>query len=231
MRLALTTIAVFAVAISSAQADVIAEWNTNSNPTPPGSISASLLTTGLDSGVLDRGPGLTQSNGDSQGAGNYAADGFDSSNEAGAVSGNDYFSLTVNVESGFTADFDDIIAQIDRQGNGPNNIALYYLADGGSLTDTGLEEAIPSSGDGTKTWDVSGISDLDDVTTSVEFRFYGFGLGNDPSRAYADWEEIQVDGSGVDDVGIRINGSVVPEPATMGLLAMGGLALLRRRRA
>ena len=71
------------------------------------------------------------------------------------------------------------------------------------------------------------ISALTEVTSAVEFRFY-FTNSDPTSSSDTAFTDISTLGEG--GFGIFFNGTVVPEPGSLALLAPGGFVIWRRRR-
>ena len=81
-------------------------------------------------------------------------------------------------------------------------------------------------------WEVSDTGDLDYTTTPLE---YAVDLAPGGTTDYYEYIGVRVGFAGVDIAGdvayvSRVSLDVVPEPATMGLLAIGGLGILIRRK-
>ena len=136
--------------------------------------------------------------------------------ESDTINNNDYFTWTVNAQTGYRFDVTNIVFNWDRSSTGPSNAFLRSSVDGFASD--------------LATWDVSaggsyqadlssaGLTNL----TSIEFRFYGYRAGSTLGSG-------GFEGTGDDLV---INGTVIPEPSTLALisLAFGGLAVSRRLR-
>ena len=135
-----------------------------------------------------------------------------------------YFELTVSAETGYTLDLDSISFNSARGGStGIRGFELYAEVDGGAFT-YGVSTPILDVDNETGTRsDPRAVSvDLTGAKyqgiESITFRYYA--LTDSPGNFVRT----------IDFDGWTLAGDVIPEPATMGLLALGGLAVLRRRR-
>lgn len=143
-------------------------------------------------------------------------DGFSSEQVLAGVTAGGYTSFTIDFESGFRDDFFTGSADIEVALIAGGNV---IASDTISVTGTGSPNtaAIPF----TATQVVLGSLDLTGLTGSeaVSLRFSNTtGGGGSP------WERTAL----VDNV--SIDATPVPEPGSLALLSLGGLAMLRRRR-
>lgn len=155
---------------------------------------------------------LTNSTGQNKQALDIRSRPVGSSTEAAALANNAYATMTLTPDSGWVINFD--------------SMELEFVA-GGAAGDRSL--FIRSSLDGfannlfsavtTTTTQSSGLIDLSafsGITVPVEFRIYTYNdIGNSDRSVIVDT--------------FQINGTVIPEPVSASLLALGGLVLLRRR--
>lgn len=126
-----------------------------------------------------------------------------------------YFGFTVTVDSGYSFSLDDLGVSFDSDQN--ITVARYYSTDGFatstrigndlSITDTNVLAAA-------ETTDLN----LNDLTGTVSFRFYGFNANS----AGADLS--------LDEVWLQGNVATIPEPSAALLTSLGILLLLRRRK-
>ncbi|MBX2851067.1 MAG: PEP-CTERM sorting domain-containing protein, partial [Phycisphaeraceae bacterium] len=117
---------------------------------------------------------------------------------------------TITPDAGVTLDFDDVVWDKGFFGAGLDDGAIRTSLDGFAATvATGVDD------DALITFDLTG---LPDVTSEIEFRFY---FTNDGSAS--SWGDIN-------GTGLTFNGTVVPEPGSLALIALGGISMLRRRR-
>lgn len=118
-----------------------------------------------------------------------------------------------------TAGLEDIIVTFATRGTSTGyNSGLYsYSTDGTNFTQAGVPStATISTTFALATADLSSISAIDDQS-SVFVRYTLAGASS-------------VSGNNRID-NLQINGTVIPEPASLGLIGVGALALLRRRRS
>jgi hypothetical protein len=205
---------------SFASAQTIVGWDTASAPAKVagGPFNATTLNSGLDSASL-----LTNESGlDYEGnATGYVFDRTNQSTLADAITDGDFISASIDFGAS-TVSFDSFSANLATSASAE----LFLLSDATQSTPgtwaTG--DSLGTFGAATPgTITLSSVTGLQNLTTSVEFRFYF--TGNNPA---ADSEFTNLAG---DD--IVFTGTVIPEPSTSALFAgaLGlSLVLLRRRR-
>ncbi|HEX7010476.1 MAG TPA: PEP-CTERM sorting domain-containing protein [Phycisphaeraceae bacterium] len=133
-----------------------------------------------------------------------------------------YFSFTVTPDSGNTLNLDSLTLDAARGGGSrPRGFVVRSSADGFTTdlavnpnTNTDLPTQRLIDFFTTYTVDLSDPA-FDAVAGPLEFRIYVFSPGT---------------GSAIDFDNITLHGEVVPEPASLALLGLGGLGFLRRRR-
>jgi hypothetical protein len=114
---------------------------------------------------------------------------------------------------------------------GPGFFDFFYSADGTTFTQFGSSYDGPDLDFSSSTfrpenvlsWDLSSISALDN-DSSVFFRVAVNGTTSEGGGTIGSAGSFRVDD-------FTVNASAVPEPASLALLGLGGLALLRRRRS
>lgn len=205
MNRSTAAVLVFLAAVGLAQADVLVSYElSNAEGTPDGSPAESLdgLIAGNLTAVNLSSSGFTTTD-----------DGHAFIRESGAPASLDlsmYWSFTLEAESGT---FDVTGISLDSRVNNEATAANFVVrSSADNFSATLLSVATNSDTWSTFSEPVTGL----DGQSSLEFRIYvfdGTGLdGNAPIR--------------LDDIVV----SGIPEPATVGVLAIGGLAALRRRR-
>lgn len=137
---------------------------------------------------------------------------------AEAISEDVYIEFTITPDSGFEIDYSTVTVDVQKEAGG----AFFYswlLVDGDSNGwDTGDELAGDSFDTiGSYVTMSMDASSLADITTATTFRLY---LGSDGTGA--------ANGINVDN--IVVNGTVVPEPASLALVGLGALLIAGRRR-
>jgi len=198
---------------ASASAATLVTWDfagyAGTEATAPGT-----ELTGMADSTLSHGAGLQ-----------YSVSNPDSFNGTGflatlaqALTANDYFTFSLEASPTYSFSVDSIVFNFDSSPSGPQSWALFSSATGFNEGDV-LNNWV-SVGAGTQTATLSGVTELQDIAGPVEFRIYGYEASLASGTG-------SFEGSGND---ITVNGAVVPEPATMGLLGLGALALALRRR-
>jgi hypothetical protein len=161
--------------------------------------------------------------------GSGVANVYQSTTETQAKSVGDYISFTLTPAAGYALDISSVafrVAQLTGNNTAARGFSLATSADSSDFsTDLAMDGQISgfratTGGFEAFSIDTSAMSQYANITTSVEFRFYGWTPSN---------------GQGIGFDKFTINGSlvpvVVPEPAPASLVAFGGLGIawLNRR--
>lgn len=149
---------------------------------------------------------------------------------AEAITANSFIEFTLTPNVGFQYTATSFSFYWDRSNTGPSSVALRSSADsfGSNLGSvTGL-----TSG-GTFSLNTITIGSLTNVSTATTFRLYGFGATATGGTAGFDTQASPVDLTLAPNVSLNGTTSVIPEPSTYALLALGlgALVLLRRKSA
>ncbi len=218
-----------------AKAGFIAGWDFSTITTSGGNLGNSPMTA-TTTDPNDTVGGLTR--GWTVGAGTAAAYAWGGNNfaqspnntEAGAIAANNVATFSVTANSGYTLSLSDIPAyNIRRSATGPNTGLWQYEVDGGAFTDIGAQitwgSVTTSAGNPEPLIDLSGIPALQNVAagTTVTFRCVTWGATSTSGTWY-----FNEPGPHTTDPDIGVEGSLgaVPEPCTLGLLAIGGACAL-----
>jgi hypothetical protein len=205
----LLTIAFIVLAVSClTQATEIVKYDFGSYPTlvfTP-TIGAEHITAGNFSYVGDGSTSSCTGNGGGYGYqvnGGWLKDGY-----------LNYFSFTISIESGWSLNLDKKSVKFDASPStmtGPRLARVTYL--GNPEIAIGSEIDISTSG-----WWTFGAYEnppITGLTGTIEFRIYA---------------RDATDGGILDIDNVTLNGTLIPEPATIALLSLGALSLLRRKK-
>ncbi len=202
-----------AVVAGTASAATVASWDfagaAGTEATSDGSMAGN-----MEQSVLSHGAGLgyATSNPDS-----FNGTGFLSTLTA-ALGADDYFTFSLEASTSYMLSVSSIDFNFDASGSGPQSWALFSSVTGFNEGDV-LNNWV-SVGPSSQTATLSGVSELQDMTSLVEFRVYGYEASLQSGTG-------SFEGTGND---LQVNGQVIPEPATLSLLCLGALTLLRRRK-
>jgi len=243
---------------ATAVADVIVDYNlTNivtSSASPAVTAPPTTVGPGITASDITRGPGLTPLNlsrgFSSQGWNNRTNT---STTRADAISGNKYYAFSVTIAPGSTASFSDITVGLYKSAiTSPANLEWQYSLDSfttagntlvsfnhfGRNSGTAPGTITPfqwmttdtpgqSNGNPTPPLDISGVAALQNLAgpATVNFRLYGWGSINGSPTTSTNTLALGR------DTGPLINGTLVPEPGSIGLVVAGmGLAIACRFR-
>ena len=227
---------------SSAFAATVTQWNFNSNPpdatstpaTGTTSPSVGAGTIGTVGGVTT--PGFSSGNGSSDAAGTFDNSGYQTE---GYPSANDAGNKTAGIEVAVsTVGFEDIMVSFDQRhsNTSANTVRFQYSTDGITFVDSTQFTFTPAASGTGDTWynnrsiDLSSVAAADN-NPNFKFRVVsefdpgtGTYLASRSTSTYAGgtyrFDMVTVSGT-----------AAVPEPATLGVIALGSLIALRRRRA
>jgi hypothetical protein len=213
-----------AIIVTSAQAQALLEWNfSGDNSSNRPTMSSTFNAAGSGSAVLSRGVGAPAT----AGGDSFRTTGFQ--NNGISLLNDDYFEFTLSITQVTPivslSSIDMRFAGTAAYSAAPGvDMAWAYSFDGGAFT---LLNTFNRIGNGTSSFDLSGVSALQSVTDvqAITFRFFASG-----QTTTGGWGFIN---SAAQDPGLVLNGTidVVPEPSTYALLALSGgaLALYRFR--
>jgi hypothetical protein len=210
----ITTFATAGVLIlsASARADVMATLI--SGPNKSDSSYTGVHPNVVGGAGLGNGAGLTYPVGTFT---TYTVQGANASSLANAVTNNDYVTWGLSFADAW--DLDGFSLRFDRNSSGPPNIEVQISVNGGAFTPV-LTESFGTAGEEHINVPLTAF----DNVTSVTFRAYLWGASSGGGQM--DFENSANIGNGT----FQLFATAVPEPASIGLLGLAGLALLRRRR-
>jgi hypothetical protein len=222
MKKILVVLAVLAMA-SAAQAAVLATWNfQGSNSSLWGEaapIAGANLGTGIGSAALTFGTGFTATSSGNNLRGNGTTWGGVS--RTIAVGDSSYVQLLLTAASLYTLTVQSVDARMDGSSTGIGGSERWAAnADGGAYS---FVIAAGTTANGTlRSFDVT-----DTAGSSVGLRYFA-----SPTAAGGSWGFSGTTGTAPASQSIVVNGTTtsIPEPATMGLLGLGALAMVLRRK-
>jgi len=214
------TILLLTLSCISAHSAVIAQYDINNDPTAltgvaPTGITASNLTSpsfALAANVV--GVGFININ---EGAG--LQDGT-TNNIAGAFASNQFVTFTVTAAPGCTLDLTSLDFSLLRASQGPQDYAVRSSVDGFASNIVFADQAIgPSLSTESVALTGAAFQGLSTITFQIAF---DDRINNTSSNSAVQLHDIVLNG--------EIIGTHVPEPSSAALLALGGLALVARRK-
>ncbi len=232
MKRLITTMAIALVAATAVRADVLALWENDDLTTTNLTATADTVHADLSSSTMDQLIGSADGWNDTLGAIQNAA-GVNSL--ATAITAGDYFTFTITPNAGKVVSYSDAFLRYSVGANVRPATTVFTLMS--SLTGFTSADAIgtvsaslpvDASVVGTGTFDLTGASALQSVAagTAVEFRLYAHNTDANAMTRVSIGHLFATNGT--DD--FVLNGTVVPEPATLGLLGFAAAGMLWVRR-
>ena len=167
-------------------------------------------------GVFTRGSGITA---------NAGATSINSANWTfnAALDPNDYYTFTLTPTNGWVIQLSSFVFGHRRSATGPQNFELRSSLDGFGSVINSFSVGSADTSDKVQNINLTGVSALQDIRNSVEFRIFGFTATNTGGT----WR-IGTTGTPT----FTIQGEAVPEPSTLvvsGVVLVVALAGWRRR--
>ncbi len=202
-------------AASVGYGDLLAGWEVtgvNASAVPVFTNTVAGANINSNANVLSLGSGVSAS----ATADTFGGTSFNVADLGTAISGNKYISWTLQAQNGWLFSVTNISMNFNRTGTGGSNMVLRSSADGFSSDLNTWNNFAGTAGGGDANIGMS-LS----ATNSLEFRLYIWGAsaasGADRFRTISG-NDLQIQGT-----------TMIPEPATLGLLGLGALALIYRR--
>ena len=154
------------------QNSTLLSWTFDANTGSEVSATASVIDANISnispSAVIVRGAGLTAANN----AGRFNATFWTTTALlSDAITNNDYMEFTITPNSGFKMTLDSLYFNWEKSGSGPGSVTVRSSVDG-YTADLFAVTGLANTANPQQKADLTGF---DDLTTSVTFRFYGFG--------------------------------------------------------
>jgi hypothetical protein len=223
MNLWVAVAALWCAALTGGYAQtVLISWDVNgSNAASTGNLAGTPAAS-ISAGTLSLGSGLAASSA----ASTFGGSGFDQSGLAGAITNQDYLAFTITVADGYTLNLASL-EYLAGKSSGSTTLSAVLTSNrtGFTASDALDTYTFTNSSPALRSVTLAGITSLQTITGTVEFRLYGVSSSTDTFRIRSN--------AGAD---LKISGTVtaVPEPATTaaiaGAAALVGVIWLRRQR-
>ncbi len=221
MKKVFAVLAGLLIAHVTARADLLIGWNVNGLVGTEESVVAAYAAPNVVSTtLLSRGVGITT---------NATANAYNSaswttptnSTVVNAIASNDYYSIRIIADPGYTLDLTNFVYRNTRSSTGPSNITLRTSADGFSSDVASWVVTATVANDISTALNITGVTD-------IELRIYGSGA----SSAAGTLRVADGGNHGATGIDLAVFGAVVPEPGTFALLVagLGVVTAVRRRR-
>jgi hypothetical protein len=220
------------------RADTITAFNFNGNTGSETSVAASTQAPGTTSSDISRGGGLGGPSFSSGGSFAFKPiDHYYNDSQADKEAKGEYVLFSVTPEAGHTLSLSQIVFGVNMQSGTANEFPeLSVSSDGTNFT---VVAASSTTGPGSNayssvnvgTFDLSGLANLQNTSSTITFHLFDStptsdGHGYQTGSIVALGRQTQNDALTLSGA---VGGGAVPEPASLGLLALGGLVMLRRR--
>ncbi len=216
---------------SYANAAALLQWDFGSSNGNVATSDATTVDSSMQASTLSRGAGMPMAPCTFMpGYGSFTTDTSAAPGTlGGAVTANAYYEFGAAPQSGMKMSLSSVgFAGWQQNTHAGATIAVQYSLDGFTTAgvDVGSASGIHDGWAGAQySVDLSGVAALQDATQSVTFRLYYYGFGGWEQRGLG-----QINGANAD---LSVDGvtAAVPEPLSIGIFGLAGLALMGRRRA
>ena len=223
------------VAAAAVHADILAAWDMTGLPASQSSAPVTTVDADMSSSDLTQGPRLTSTPGWPDALASHGESWRMGPDIWNSVALGSYYSFTLTPDAGKTVSYDSVDARLAvNAGGADTDITFHLLSSQTGFTGNDALDSInilmPDPGDFVPaiygaTFDLSAAG-LTGISTATEFRIYvSVASGGNRNGIGHTWSGM----SDPDD--LIVNGTVIPEPATLGLLVFvsGGMFWFRRR--
>jgi len=230
MKKLITIVAAMLVAATAVRADVLASWDMTGLAASQSSAPVTTVGADMSSSALSSGPRFSNGISWPDAMGTYAESWRMGPALANSIALGSYYSFTLTPDAGKTVSYDSINVRFAvNAGNTGTDATFHLLASQTGFTDTDALDAV-NIVTGTETnfvpeihsatFDLSGAG-LTGLSAATEFRIYvSVASGGNRIGIGHTWSGV----TEPDD--LIVNGSVIPEPATLGLLGFAAAGLL-----